>query len=326
MVCPQCPSLPASRRLPQACGGTSAPSATPLAPSDADLFVEHPGRFYARLWSAHLESAAAIRSLVAALHARESQALGADTVDGARAFGLETPREASDGLREKAARVVEMLVGIADLRLSPAGLERLRISPIAYLDRFLETCMESETGNEWRKQFRPDRFDPVAVWDALVEDWGGTVAEETVLGRAARRIEEYFWLEPGAPVKTQRNGVVLECRVYLDAHPVPADAKRLHHTSWNDLSEFMGALRTFAAWVGDDELAAIAPTVAARFDAYTYRIASRKREPITARLVLTTYHTKFVWWFEQGLAQQLQVFLGLYGKRMRAPVAGEAAA
>jgi hypothetical protein len=298
----------------------------PGAPPDAELFDEHPGRLYRRLWAAHLETMSAVDTLLGDLHARESRAVGDGLAGGRRAFGVTTPREANRLLREQAVRIVEALVATASVRFTPRGFAPVGISPVGYVARFIdEACMEPGREYEWERRFRPDQFDPGAVWDALLADWGGTAAEEAICRGAARSIEEYFRLTPDQPVQTRRNGVVLETSIYLDSQPVPAHAKRLHYNSHDDLRRFMDALKTFAIWAGDDELAAVAPKVAGYFDMYDYQIESRKRETITPRVVVTTYHTKFAWWLEQSLAEQLQIFLGLYGERMRSAIREAAA-
>jgi hypothetical protein len=330
MACRNCPSLPAHRRghtdarsVAAACDNSS-PELAARPVTDKALFAEHPGRFYAALWADYVALHDSLAAQAEALLHREAQATGLPPNDYRAAMGdlVDTPDFAVP--RKRALRIVGALADIAVVRFTPPGHPPVAIDETPYRQRLIDDACYARDPFGHSEVFIPHRFDPASVWDALAADWDIEKATTAIYRAAARAIEGGFHFDPGQPLDRQRNGVLLRHSVSVGDRWEPT-SNRLHYDCCRRMVDRLKALSTFALWAGDDALAESARRWLAHFDSRC-EITSRQRIGITGRLSITTYKQRFDWWIEDGLAEQLQIFLGLYGERMRAPSIEEAAA
>jgi hypothetical protein len=292
-----------------------------LAAADADLFAKHPGQFFARIWRSYVDLQESVSEQGERLRRREALGRALDSNDARIAMDTLPEFGNQEQMRDRAQRIIAVLADIAVERFTPPGHPPVDIDASPYRLRFLDdVCLKTDV-DRYQKVFVPDRFDPAPVWDALAQDWDVAKATAAIYSRAAQDIERDFGLTPDEPVERQRNGILLKHWVLVGDRWSPT-SKELSYDCCRGMYAKLKALQTFALWAGDAELQARAELVARTFD-YHCEITSREKRKVTARLHITTYKQQFVWWFEQGLAEQLQVFLGLYGARMRSPAIGE---
>jgi hypothetical protein len=209
-----------------------------------------------------------------------------------------------------AAAIIRRLVQVASRTFRPPGGVDLRIDVHDFYLLFLCPVQRTDA-------FDPEAFDPAAVWSALVEQYGGRNGFEFGYRQSAEALSRIFRLSQCSAVTRRRAGVVLTLPIHLDGFSKRMGRNCLSTDSRSQLIALEVALPTFASWMGDDDTLAVgAKRLQERFGWGSYeqqQVVSREKIALSDALYVTTYLNRFEFVMSPGLAEQLQVFLGLYG-------------
>ena len=281
----------------------------------------NPGQVYAELWSEYVAARQAFDARANALSQREGKEFGVSGSSQTFAKGIFDTRE---DLTKRAEEIVARLVRLACEAFTPAGCPSLAISHAGLQVRFVNNVCDDRSGQDF--VFRPERFDPAALWRELEQGYGGDKGVELAYRKAANFIEDEFNLRPGVVVLRRREGIVLPLRVYIDSSFETPTRKPLSWGRQGELFQLLGYLQTFAVWAEDtSNLAGGLESAKRRLCEHGYNVVSRQRIQVSSALHIITYHTRFEFVFGAAIGTQLQLFLALYGRHSESADAQEAA-
>ena len=282
----------------------------------------NPGAVYAELWRDYVAARQTFDAQSIALAQREAHAL-AITECSQQTFSKDIYASWTD-LTQHAAAIVARLVRLASETFTPAGCPALRIPDQDFQTRFVTVACDGRAGRE--SVFRPEWFDPAALWRELEHDYGGNKGVELAYRKAACAIDGAFDLRPGTRVERRRDGIVLSTRVYIDSSFATRTCKPLSWGQQDTLVHLLGDLQTFAVWAEDtSNLAGGLDEAKRRLSDRAAGVISRQRIRVAPALHIVTYYTRFEFIFGAALGSQLQLFLALYGRQSETADAQEAA-
>jgi hypothetical protein len=283
---------------------------------------KNPGQVYAELWREYVAARRTFDATANALAQREASALGI-TEFSQQTFSKDVYESWTD-LTKRAAEVVARLVRLASETFTPAGCPALSIPYGDFQTRFVPDGYDHRTGRN--AVFRPEQFDPAALWRELEQDYGGAKGAERAYRKAACAIDSEFDLRPGVVVERRREGIVLSTRVYIDSSFETRTRKPLSWGRQGELAQLLGSLQTFAVWAEDaSNLAGGLEETKRRLCDREYSVVSRQRIRVSPALHIVTYHTRFEFLFGAAIGAQLQLFQALYGRHSQPADTQEAA-
>jgi hypothetical protein len=283
---------------------------------------KNPGQVYTELWHAYVAARQAFDARSNALAQREASEL-AITEFSQQTFSKDADESCND-LTKRAASIVARLVRLASETFTPAGCPALSIPNQDFQARFVAEVCDDGSGRGYA--FRPERFDPAALWRELERDYGGEKGVELAYRKAACTIDGAFDLRPGAVVERRRDGIVLSMRVFIDSMAETRTRKPLTWSRQGELAQLLGYLQTFAVWTEDNShLAGGLEETKRRMCDREYGVVSRQRIRVSPALHIVTYLTRFEFVFSAAIGVQLQLFLALYGQHSQTADAEEAA-
>ncbi|WP_020504308.1 hypothetical protein [Lamprocystis purpurea] len=282
----------------------------------------NPGEVYADLWREYVAARRAFDARSNALAQREASELAIEAFSQ-QTFSKDTYESRTD-LTKRAAAIVARLVGMANEAFTPTGCPALSIPYGDFQTRFVTEACADRAGRG--DVFRPEQFDPAALWRELEQDYGGEKGVALAYRKAACCIDGEFDLRPGAVVERRREGIVLSTRVYIDSSFETRTRKPLSWGRQGELAQLLGYLQTFAVWAEDaSNLAGGLEETKRRLCDRDYAVVSRQRIRVSPALHIVTYHTRFEFIFGAAIGVQLQLFLALYGRHSQTADAQEAA-
>lgn len=171
----------------------------------------------------------------------------------------------------------------------------------------------------WRRQAAESDFDPVKVWEALVETYGHGHGHAIVYQIAADKLVQALGLRRAESVKQVAGIVRLDCTVTIDCW---RNIERLDVYSRERVYDICNGLATFAHWasLGDDaeQIASWGASWGQRgaFDEAAV-VEAKARIRVAPWLEVRTYRHRFEFRFSPDVAAQLQVFVSEYSRYFR---------
>ena len=271
-----------------------------LPPSgpDATPALGNPGEATAALWKGYWDACTRFEAELDRYCARARL----DGVDCRPA----TPDTGVGGRIRLAESMARDLVGLAARRFRGPGCPPLKIRESDWVRRFVYEPVRDPVDGSQQDAF----FDPIALWEALEEEFGGEKGMALSYRDAAAKIRGCFGLRAGVVVQQRRQGVVLSMPVWLDSN----HRGSLSVSTQQEFYALCDALRAFAAWADDDgTLLAGLDVLLEHFGWSSFRpVTSREKIHLCAALSVVTYKNRFEFVMASALAEQLQLFLGLY--------------
>jgi hypothetical protein len=202
-------------------------------------------------------------------------------------------------IRDKADELFDGLIHLAERRFAPPGSSL-----------HIETYV-------LRQQYLPqDRaeFNPVKLWDALEEQYGGQAGIDTAYRQAASELVHFFAIKRDTPTQTKKGHLVLNTSVWTDdLYKSLNHENRLSFTCQRHLNDGCTALGSFAEWAGESSLRLGLEEFRTRFSAHCHAVYSRESIRLGDGACVVTYLSRFEFRFTQELGEQLQVFISTYG-------------
>ncbi len=172
---------------------------------------QNPGLFYRHIWRSYLDAASSFSSHLDLLQAREANAIA--HLD----FSLPSILPEHGGLYSASAlvalakNIVQALTWIAERRFSPKHTPPLSIDGQALIDEYVTQLIAPESGGT-PNYFPARRFDPVLIWEALIDRYQHCAADR-VYEQCARLLRDWFFLVPSRRVKQRGSRIALELPV-----------------------------------------------------------------------------------------------------------------
>lgn len=161
-------------------------------------------------------------------------------------------------------------------------------------------------------------FNPAAIWQYLEETYGGNAGETETWRQTAKGISDAFFRAMRSEVVRKGNFVVLEKSVYLDSIDKKFSGKnKLSYSCCGSLYDAFRHLSAFARWAERHHLAGDLNCAGNDYYRSHSEIESRKQYPmgVNGEIVVVTYHNKFEFKVRADVAEQLQIFMGMYGEQ-----------
>ncbi len=167
--------------------GNTADEALPPSTPDAARAPGNPGEATAELWRGYWDACQRFEKEVEEYFARARLA----EVD----CRPSVPHTGLSGRLDLAERMALDLVRLASRRFRGPGCPPLKIREAEWVHRFVYA-----PSRDLRDNAQGDFFDPVALWEALEEEFGGEKGMALSYRDAADKIRECFGLRPGVVV------------------------------------------------------------------------------------------------------------------------------
>ncbi len=207
-----------------------------------------------------------------------------------------------------AVKMIERMVGLAEDMFAPNG-SRLKIDKgIAYQALGFRDGYCDDRKYKWSEKFNPN-----AIWSALVENYAGEKGEEEGYRQTAAAIlSSFYCLRDGKQVRMVAGRVVLEKSIFIDSIDKKWSKKnKLSYSCCEDLSKALTSLKGFASWMGS-------PQLLNSLNSAQYQICDHRGEIISRAtyggngIKIVTYITNVEFHLDPNIAEQFQIFLGLY--------------
>ena len=266
-------------------------------------FDQNPGLFYRHIWRSYLDTASSFSSHLDLLQAREANAIA--HLD----FSLPSILPEHAGLYSAAAlitlakKIVQALKWIAERRFSPKNTPPLAIDGQALIDEFVTQLIALESRGT-PNHFPARRFDPVLIWEALMDRYQHRAAEH-IYEQSARLLRDWFFLAPSSRVKQRGTRFALELPVTTVTRQAGVKVY-----DWDSIARLRTLADAFAGF-----LASLSPLhlSLSRFrtalEAPQFQLTSGDTYPVCDGVVLVTYQSKFVVLLRQEVAAELQEFV-----------------
>lgn len=266
----------------------------PAAPQD-------PGTAFAGAWERYKATVDGYAKALAGISAELCRATA-----GQECIDVPSNYQVTEWKEKVAKSMRRALIALAATRFAPPGAH-LKIDEEPIAERFPLGRDEQLAS-----------FNPAAIWQYLVETYGGQKGEQEALRQAANQLVNCFRLRRDQEVQTTAGCVVLNLPVYVDVFDKKySNVARLHYRAREDFCRALGAFEAFAHHIGRLDLASDLAAQKGHWGV-TREIVSRARHALGAGdILLVTFTTRFEFRLRQALAEQLQIFLGTYADSLR---------
>lgn len=262
----------------------------------------HIGEEYRKIFQTYKTLAMTFAVESAALMKRE-QSLFQSHLDGIYSLALHrTSFDDEKAIREVAQNIVQRMVWTAATRFAPKG-SSLDIDKA----KLFKACgLESEKA--WLN------LDPVKVWDYLETTYGGERGEEEAWRQQAAVLIYEFGLHHKEGTRVVGGKTVLDVSVFIDSLDKKwSNKNKLCYHSSEKIGKILSCLKAFAGWTGRDGLVAIVSSLDHLTDSRATIVSRASYGGFGLKVV--TFLRSFEFHFDRELAEQLQIFLSLYGAK-----------
>lgn len=204
----------------------------------------------------------------------------------------------------RATNIFRRLMWAAAKEFAPSNSTPLKIDEGMFGKRFIEPLREKEL---WAS------FDPEAVWNALIEEYGGQKGEDRAFRQTAESLISQFRIKAGEPLEIKQGGPVINVQVWIDAFDKKYGRTRLSHGCEEGIQKILSGLAGVATWSGEIATVHALKQYQNRmfYNRRDSQIVSREKIPL-GQITLTTYNTRFEFHFSKEFGGQLQMFLSTY--------------
>lgn len=206
--------------------------------------------------------------------------------------------EAIIGLAE---RIFDRLIRTAELQFAPAG------GKLSIDNAKVRKIVDLRSEEDWLN------LNPEKVWNYLESTYGQGAGEEEGWRQQAKELVSVFNLDCADHIRMIGGKTVLSLSVYID-HIDKKFFNRVNisSSSAQKLYKALVNLMSFAAWAGLNDLAQ---------DLQSMQCLADSHRPLKSRasyggngVKVVTFQNNFEFHFEKNVAEQLQIFVSIYGQ------------
>lgn len=263
------------------------------------------GLTYAEVFNAYRQATLSYQAGISALIEKEKEVAKTKESYG---LALSDARIDGDKAAAKIAQsMLERMIWLAQAMFAPEG-GSLTIDKTVVIE-----ALGYETKHHWEKKKASwADFDAERAWDYLESNYGGEMGQEEGHRQTAAAIADVFYLKKGKPVKTVGGRTVLDITVYIDSLTKKYNnVNRISYNCTDRINKALISLRAFAVWAGLDELASALSSALQVIGNHNREVESRASY-CHHGISIITYLNRFEFRFDPSVAEQLQIFLGMY--------------